>query len=72
MPKLPNQKPNMSAFERRRDLGSVCLSVRNAQYAPSVIRVGKVGNYPGEKHWVITGEKGHRVNIPSEKKKGKT
>ena len=37
-----------------------------------VLRVGKVGNYPGEKHWVITGEKGHRVNTPSEEKRRKT
>ena len=30
----------------------------------SATRVGKQGNYPEEKHWVITGEKGHRVNTP--------
>ena len=31
-------------------------------------RVGKVGNYPGEKHLVITGEKSPWVNTPSGEK----
>jgi len=34
-------------------------------------RVGKVGNYPGEKHWVITLEKRSYGKYPKCGKKGK-